>query len=110
MARPGRCEAVLRKSLTAHDGLDNPKISEEGRRFDAGLMCQAAPISRSKMSSGPPALPLCRSITTPTAVLEPGVDEASVINQWVSALRAEAGGSGQGPVRMERKAGRPECD
>ena len=37
---PRQCEAALRKSLTAHDGLSDPVISEEGRRFDAGLMCQ----------------------------------------------------------------------
>src|SRR5262249_17361961 len=39
-AAPKPCHAELTKSLTAHDGLSNPAISEEGRRFDAGLMCQ----------------------------------------------------------------------
>ena len=34
------CQAALTKSLTAKDGLSNPTISEEGRRFLAGLMCQ----------------------------------------------------------------------
>src|SRR6266403_3992506 len=37
---PKQCKAALSKSLTAHDGLGDPLISEEGRRFDAGLMCQ----------------------------------------------------------------------
>jgi hypothetical protein len=34
------CQARLRKSLTAKDGLEDPIVSEEGRRFLAGLMCQ----------------------------------------------------------------------
>ena len=34
---PGR---VAQEPDRDHDGLSNPKISEEGRRFDAGLMCQ----------------------------------------------------------------------
>ena len=39
-ASPKSCKASLRKSLTAHGGLSNPAISEEGRRLDAGLLCQ----------------------------------------------------------------------
>jgi len=38
--QPPECQARLKKSLTAKDGLDNPTISEEGRRFTAGLLCQ----------------------------------------------------------------------
>ena len=39
-ASPRQCRAALRKSLTAHDGLSDPAISEEGRRMDANLLCQ----------------------------------------------------------------------
>ncbi len=34
------CQARLQKSLTANDGLEDPKVSEEGRRYLAGMMCQ----------------------------------------------------------------------
>jgi len=39
-SQPDECKAQLRKSLTARGGLKDPVISEEGRRFAAGLMCQ----------------------------------------------------------------------
>jgi hypothetical protein len=35
-----QCQARLQKSLTATDGLEDPQVGEEGRRFLAGLMCQ----------------------------------------------------------------------
>ncbi len=38
--QPPVCQAQLHKSATATDGLNNPTISEEGRRFAAGLLCQ----------------------------------------------------------------------
>jgi hypothetical protein len=34
------CQEQLSKSLTAKDGLGDPTISEQGRRFLAGLMYQ----------------------------------------------------------------------
>src|SRR4051812_44724627 len=36
------CQARLKKSLAAKDGLSDPMISEEGRRLLAGQMCQLA--------------------------------------------------------------------
>jgi hypothetical protein len=83
---PRQCEAVLRKSLTAHDGLSDPKISEEGRRFDAGLMCQLSDqqIEDLFRSARAAAMP---EYHNSDGSFKPGVDEASVIKQWVAAFK-----------------------
>jgi len=80
------CEADLRKSLTAHDGLSNPTISEEGRRFDAGLMCQLSDSQLQDLfkASRVTQMPEYRDRS---GNLKPGVTEASIIGQWVDAFK-----------------------
>jgi hypothetical protein len=75
---PKQCQAALTKSLTAHDGLSDPLISEEGRRFDAGLMCQLSDhqIEELFKASRVAAMPQNHNH-----------DEASVVRQWVDAFK-----------------------
>jgi len=83
---PKQCEAGLTKSLTAHEGLDNPAISEEGRRFDAGLMCQ---LSDQQIQD---LFKVARAADMPEyhnhdGSFKSGVSEASVIQQWTDAFK-----------------------
>jgi hypothetical protein len=83
---PKQCQATLRKSLTAHDGLSDPVISEEGRRLDAGLMCQLSDhqIEDLFKSSRAAEMPQYHN---GDGSFKPGVDEASVVRQWVEAFK-----------------------
>lgn len=83
---PRQCQAGLRKSLTAHDGLSDPMISEEGRRFDAGLMCQLSDrqIEDLFRASRAAAMPQYHNHD---GSFKGGVDEASVIRKWVDAFK-----------------------
>jgi hypothetical protein len=85
-AAPKQCQAELRKSLTAHDGLSNPMISEEGRRFDAGLMCQLSDrqIEDLFKSSRAAEMP---EYHNSDGSFKAGVDEASIMRQWVAAFK-----------------------
>lgn len=83
---PKQCQAVLRKSLTATHGLNNPKISEEGRRFDAGLMCQLSDRQIEDLFK------IARVAEQPEyhnkdGSFKSGVDESSVVKQWVDAFK-----------------------
>lgn len=99
---PKQCEAALRKSLTAHDGLDNPKISEEGRRFDAGLMCQLSDkqIEDLFRSARAAAMP---EYHNSDGSFKPGVDEASVIKQWVEAFKQKREDLAKGRCEWKEK-------
>jgi hypothetical protein len=85
-AAPHACQASLRKSLTAKDGLSNPGISEDGRRFDAGLMCQLSDqqIESFFRAARVAAMPKYHN---QDGSFKPGVDEASVVHQWVDAFK-----------------------
>jgi hypothetical protein len=83
---PRACQAALRKSLAAKDGLDDPDISEDGRRFDAGLMCQ---LSDQQIEA---LFKVSRAAEMPKyhnhdGSFKSGVDEASVVRQWVEAFK-----------------------
>jgi hypothetical protein len=83
---PQRCQATLTKSLTAHDGLSDPIISEEGRRFDAGLMCQLSDqqIEALFRASRAAQMPQYHNHD---GSFKPGVDEATVIRTWAEAFK-----------------------
>ncbi len=85
-AAPHACRANLRKSLTAKDGLSNPGISEDGRRFDAALMCQLSDqqIEALFRAARVSAMPKYHN---QDGSFKPGVDEASVVHQWVEAFK-----------------------
>jgi len=83
---PQQCQAVLRKSLTAHDGLSDPIVSEEGRRFDAGLLCQLSDqqvqelFKASRVAQKP-------EYHNRDGSFKSGMDEASIIQQWMEAFK-----------------------
>lgn len=83
---PKACRASLTKSFTAHGGLNNPAISEDGRRFDAALMCQLTDqqIEALFRASRPFDMPKYRN---KDGSFKPGVDENSVIREWVAAFK-----------------------
>jgi hypothetical protein len=85
-AAPHACQASLRKSLTAKDGLSNPQISEDGRRFDAGLMCQLSDpqIEALFRAARVAAMPKYHNRD---GSFKSGIDEASVVHQWVDAFK-----------------------
>jgi hypothetical protein len=86
VSAPHACQANLRKSLTAKDGLSDPAISEDGRRFDAGLMCQLSDqqIEALFRAARVAAMPRYHN---QDGSFKSGVDEASVVHQWVEAFK-----------------------
>jgi hypothetical protein len=85
---PRQCQATLTKSLTAHDGLSDPIISEEGRRFDAGLMCQLSDHQIEELFRASRAAQM-PEYHNHDGSFKPGVDEATVIRKWVDAFKAK---------------------
>lgn len=83
---PKQCQATLTKSLTAHDGLNDPMISEEGRRFDAGLMCQLSDQQIEELFRASRAAQM-PEYHNHDGSFKPGVDEATVIRKWVEAFK-----------------------
>lgn len=84
--QPPQCQAVLHKSLTAKDGLDDPMISEEGRRFTAGLMCQLSDEQITDMFK------LARVAEMPEhhnsdGSFKQGQTEEIIVQEWVTAFK-----------------------
>ncbi len=81
-----QCQAGLPKSLSAKDGLGDPLISEEGRRFAAGLMCQ---LSDGQITDLFKAARVAQmpSHHNSDGTFKSGEDEASIILQWVEAFK-----------------------
>ena len=84
--QPPQCEAVLHKSLTANDGLNDPTISEEGRRFTAGLMCQLSDQQITDMFK------LARVAEMPEfhngdGSFKQGMTEDTIVQQWVTVFK-----------------------
>lgn len=83
---PRSCKAVLRKSLTASGGLGDPAISEEGRRFDAGLLCQLSDQQIAEMFR------VSRVALMPTyhnadGSFRSGQSEDAIVAQWTEAFK-----------------------
>jgi hypothetical protein len=83
---PKQCQAILHKSLTAKDGLSDPMISEEGRRFDAGLMCQLSDQQIADLFKASRAAQMPEYHNSDGS-FKTGVDEASVVQKWVEAFK-----------------------
>jgi hypothetical protein len=96
------CQAILDKSLTATDGLSDPTISEEGRRFLAGLMCQLtdAQISDLFKSSQVATMPKYHNSD---GSFKQGLDEATIEKQWVEAFKAKREQLASGRCRWNTK-------
>jgi hypothetical protein len=85
-SNPPQCQATLHKSLTAKDGLDNPTISEEGRRFTAGLMCQLSDKQIADMFT------LSRVYEMPEfhngdGSYKQGMSQDSIVQEWVTVFK-----------------------
>ncbi len=84
--KPPQCQAVLHKSLTAKDGLNNPTISEEGRRLTAGLLCQ---LSDQQITN---LFKLSRVAEMPEyhnsdGTFKQGQSEDSIVQEWVTVFK-----------------------
>ncbi len=74
------CQAELPKSWAATDGLKHPMISEDGRRFVAGLLCQ---LSDRQLED---VFKVSRIAELPEN-RESGLGEAALTQQWVQAFK-----------------------
>jgi hypothetical protein len=83
---PKSCQATLHNSLTAKDGLSNPTISEEGRRFDAGLMCQLSDHQIADLFTAARASEM-PEYHNKDGSFKTGVTDASVVQKWVAAFK-----------------------
>jgi hypothetical protein len=99
---PRQCRAALTKSLTAHGGLSNPSISEEGRRFDANLMCQLSDHQIEELFKASRAAEMPK-YHNKDGSFKPGVDEASVIQKWVVAFKAKREDLAKGRCEWKEK-------
>jgi len=96
------CQAQLSKSLTAKDGLGDPAISEEGRRFLAGLMCQLTDeqITDLFKVSRVAAMPKYHNSD---GSFKQGLDDATIEKQWVEAFKAKREALASGRCRWSNK-------
>lgn len=99
---PKQCQASLSKSLTATDGLKDPKISEEGRRFDAGLMCQLTDQQVADLFKAARVAQMPQYHNSDGS-FKPGVDEASVVKQWVDAFKQKREDLAKGRCEWKEK-------
>ena len=99
---PKQCQAVLTKSFTASDGLGDPIISEEGRRFDAGLMCQLSDhqIEDLFKISRTSAMPQYHNND---GSFKSGFDDASIVQQWVAAFKQKREDLAKGRCEWKEK-------
>lgn len=96
------CQAQLSKSLTAKDGLGDPQISEEGRRFLAGLMCQLTDeqiLDLFKVARVA-AMPKYHNSD---GSFKQGLDEATIEKQWIEAFKAKREDLASGRCRWNNK-------
>jgi hypothetical protein len=88
------CQAELPKSWAAGDGLGHPIISEDGRRFAAGLLCQLSDRQLADLFtvSRVAELPENRTST-----------EAAVVQRWVDAFKRKREELAAGRCRWKAK-------
>jgi len=96
------CQARLTKSLTAKDGLSDPTISEEGRRFLAGLMCQLTDVQIENLFKAA-RVAFMPEYHNSDGSFKQGFDEASVLKQWTEAFKAKREELASGRCRWKNK-------
>jgi hypothetical protein len=99
---PKHCQAALTKSLSAHDGLSNPAISEEGRRFDAGLMCQLTDHQIEDLFKAARAAEMPEYHNSDGS-FKAGEDEASIMRRWVQAFKQKREDLASGRCEWQEK-------
>jgi hypothetical protein len=80
------CQAQLPKSVAATDGLGDPMISEEGRRFAAGLMCQLSDHQIEDLFKAARVAQM-PSHHNSDGTFKRGEDESAIVRQWVDAFK-----------------------
>ena len=96
------CQAQLKKSLTAKDGLSDPAISEEGRRFAAGLLCQLSDeqiadlFKAARVAEKP-------EYHNSDGTFKNGMSEESIVKQWVEAFKKKREEVASGRCRWNSK-------
>jgi hypothetical protein len=96
------CQAQLTKSLTASDGLGDPTISEEGRRFLAGLMCQLSDAQIADLFRAARVASMPKYHNSDGSFKQ-GLDEATIERQWVEAFKAKREDLANGRCRWNNK-------
>lgn len=97
------CQAELHKSLAAKDGLNDPTVSEEGRRFTAGLLCQ---LSDQQVTD---LFRVARVAEMPKyhnddSTFKEGMTEASIMQQWVTVFKQKREDVARGRCRSKSRA------
>jgi len=97
---PPECQAELHKSLTAKDGLNDPTISEDDRRFAAGLLC---PLSDQQVTD---LFRVARVAEMPEyhnddGTFKEGMTEASIVQQWVTVFKQKREAVARGRCRWK---------
>ncbi len=82
------CQARLTKSLAAKDGLEDPIISEEGRRFAAGLLCQLSDQQIQDLFKAARVAEM-PSHHNSDGSFKSGETEASITQQWVDQFKTK---------------------
>lgn len=85
-AQPADCQAVLPKSFAAKDGLGDPQIAEEGRRFAAGLLCQLSDRQIADLFTVARVAEL-NDFRNADGSFRNGFDEPAVVRQWVDVFK-----------------------
>jgi len=88
--------------LTAKDGLSDPTISEEGRRFLAGLMCQLTDAQIEALFKAAHVVDM-PEYHNGDGSFKQGLDEATIQKQWVEAFRAKREELASGRCRWKSK-------
>ncbi|HKI12225.1 MAG TPA: hypothetical protein VKA02_08925 [Candidatus Acidoferrum sp.] len=96
------CEAVLSKSWSATDGLSDPIITEEGRRFLAGLMCQLSDAQIQDLFTAAQVAWMPKYHNSDGSFKQ-GLDEATIKKQWVDAFKAKREELASGRCRWKNK-------
>ena len=101
-SNPPDCQASLTKSFTAKDGLDDPMISEEGRRFAAGLMCQLTDAQIQELFTSA-RVSMSTDYRNHDGTFKSGFDEQKVVAAWVAEFKKKREDVAAGRCKWKNK-------
>ena len=96
------CQAQLSKSWSAKDGLGDPTVSEEGRRFLAGLMCQLSDTQLEDLFKAARVASMPKYHNSDGSFKQ-GLDEATIEKQWEEAIKTKREELASGRCRWNQK-------
>src|SRR5271165_3658187 len=97
------CEAILSKSWSATDGLSDPTVTEEGRRFLAGLICKLSDAQIQDLFKVAQVAWMPKYHNSDGSFKQ-GLDEATIQKQWVDAFKAKREELASGRCRLKNKS------